>query len=233
MGVIWKVVEAPSAEVVEAPSGQKLELALKTISFSAAMYEVESLEIECQNPFTIDAEFEILLEGIAFHTASKVVKVKAQGAAKLTVTFLPLDAREYFLGHLRFADAKAGEFFYDLCGTACLPIPLETYMISSQSGFIGVRELIVPHGNVQRDRARMYLKSRGVTDMQPLADTVQYDVELSSQYYTAPRQIMVGPEVGRLRLDFRPTEPGIYPCTVKLTSDDDVRIYQIEGRSVS
>merc|ERR1711920_512508 len=102
----------------------KLEHALKTISFSAAMYEVESLEIECQNPFTMDAEFEILLEGMtacdqetsevvdaaaAFHTASKVVKVKAQGAAKLTVTFLPLDARVRFLGHLRFADAKAGE----------------------------------------------------------------------------------------------------------------------------
>jgi len=33
----------------------------------------------------------------------------------------------------------------------------------------------------------------------------------------------------KLSLEFRPREPGVYPCTVTLTSDVDIRIYQIEG----
>merc|ERR1719401_3203999 len=36
--------------------------------------------------------------------------------------------------------------------------------------------------------------------------------------------------VAKLTLEFRPKEPGVYPCVVKLTSDVDVRIYQIEGQ---
>jgi hypothetical protein len=35
--------------------------------------------------------------------------------------------------------------------------------------------------------------------------------------------------VAKLSLEFRPKEPGVYPCTVTLTSDVDIRIYQIEG----
>jgi len=34
---------------------------------------------------------------------------------------------------------------------------------------------------------------------------------------------------GKLSLSFHPKEPGIYPCTVTLTSAMDTRIYQIEG----
>merc|ERR1719440_741626 len=36
--------------------------------------------------------------------------------------------------------------------------------------------------------------------------------------------------VAKLSLEFRPKEPGVYPCVVKLTSDVDIRIYQIEGQ---
>jgi len=39
----------------------------------------------------------------------------------------------------------------------------------------------------------------------------------------------VGPISSKLSLEFRPREPGVYPCTVTLTSDVDIRIYQIEG----
>merc|ERR1719399_1834597 len=34
---------------------------------------------------------------------------------------------------------------------------------------------------------------------------------------------------GQLNIEFRPKEPGVYPCTITLTSDVDLRIYQIEG----
>lgn len=38
-----------------------------------------------------------------------------------------------------------------------------------------------------------------------------------------------GGSVAKLTLEFRPKDPGVYPCTVTLTSDVDIRIYQIEG----
>ena len=33
----------------------------------------------------------------------------------------------------------------------------------------------------------------------------------------------------KLALEFRPREPGVYPCSVILTSAIDMRIYSIEG----
>ena len=36
-------------------------------------------------------------------------------------------------------------------------------------------------------------------------------------------------QVAKLVVEFWPKEPGVYPCTVTLTSDVDIRIYQFEG----
>jgi len=131
--------------------------------------------------------------------------------------------------------------------------------------------LILPHRNVQMDRARMWLehKAMGAGPRQPLPDTITYDVKLSSPYFLAPRTVTVSngnrtdvssksdskqhPRAGtnaaerkasnsntknesvdgkggsvyqnsKLSLEFRPKEPGVYPCTVTLTSDVDIRI---------
>ncbi|CAJ1445026.1 unnamed protein product [Effrenium voratum] len=42
-------------------------------------------------------------------------------------------------------------------------------------------------------------------------------------------QSPVASQVAKLVVEFWPKEPGVYPCTVTLTSDVDIRIYQFEG----
>jgi hypothetical protein len=259
----------------------------KTIPISAVLYEVGTVDIECENPFTEDADFQVTLKEMyacdadknqvksrrcenmePFHLNSNPcrLKVRANSSARLTVSFLPFDAPHHFFGYLGFYDTKAGEFYYELFGTSTAPNPLENYKLSVRAEDIGSKDLILPHRNVQMDRARMWLEGRGSGVKQALPDTITYDVKLSSPYYTSPKQVTVttatrvggpadrgekgganarastlattdrrpsvdagskgnttgGPSVSKLSLEFRPKEPGVYPCVVKLTSDVDI-----------
>jgi len=266
--------------------------ARKTIPIAAVLYEVGTVDIECENPFNEDAEFQVSLREMMACDADKNqvrskrcenvdpfhlntnpcrLRVKAQSTSRLTVSFLPFDAPANFVALLGFFDAKAGEFYYELFGTSTAPHPLESYKLSVKAEEIGTKELILPHRNVQMERARMWLEGRGSGVRQSLPDTIVYDVKLSSQYYTSPKQVTVVNTMGKLgdknetkatrsstlaasserrpsadagksgtsaipgsvaklSLEFRPKEPGVYPCVVKLTSDVDIRIYQIEGQ---
>jgi len=274
----------------------------KTIPVSAVLYEIGTVDIDVENPFGEDAEFQLSLredtvcdadknpikskrcENVApFHLGSNRMRAKANGTAKFTVSFLPFEAPAHFVALLGFFDSKAGEFYYELFGTSSPPIALETYKLQVKAEELGTKELILPHRNVQMDRARMWLDHRGTGAKQNLPDTIIYDVKLSSMFYAAPKQVTVvnqtkvgagerekvdsknptrgstvappaadrrpsadpqekagtgkaatnaatGPgSVAKLSLEFRPKEPGVYPCTVTLTSDVDIRIYQIEG----
>lgn len=128
-----------------------------------------------------------------------------------------------------------------------------------KAGEIGTKELILPHRNAQMEKARTWLESRSTGGKQVLPDQITYDVKLSSPHYLAPKQVTVNlsqkvPEKDRaggrgtnistssnhnintverlsskLSIEFRPKEPGLYPCTVMLTSDVDTRVYQVEG----
>mmetsp|Transcript_20679 Transcript_20679/g.39293 ORF Transcript_20679/g.39293 Transcript_20679/m.39293 type:complete len:2902 (+) Transcript_20679:155-8860(+) len=261
----------------------------KTVPIAAVLYEVGTVDIELENPFTEDAEFEVRLKDMhvcdaernpvrsrrcenvdPFHLNMTRLRVKANGTSRLTVSFLPFDAPAHFVALLGFYDAKAGEFYYELFGTSSAPHPLENYKLSVKAEEIGTKELILPHRNVQMERARMWLENRGSGVKQQLPDSIVYDVKLSSQFYTSPKQVTVvntmgkmdkgdpklsrtstmantadrrpsvepgkgtggsvGGNVAKLSLEFRPKEPGVYPCVVKLTSDVDIRIYQIEGQ---
>jgi hypothetical protein len=270
--------------------------ARKTIPIAAVLYEVGTVDIEVENPFNEDAEFAVNLREMnvcdaeknpirsrrceavePFHLNStpQKLRVKSNSTSRLTVSFLPFDAPAHFVALLGFFDAKAGEFYYELFGTSTAPHPLESYKLSVKAEEIGTKELILPHRNVQMERARMWLEGRGSGVKQSLPDSIVYDVKLSSQYYTAPKQVTVVNTMGRagggdktdskmnrsstvaasadrrpsveagktgastgtvpgsvakLSLEFRPKEPGVYPCVVKLTSDVDIRIYQIEGQ---
>lgn len=262
----------------------------KTIPVSAVLYELGTVDVELENPFAEDAEFQLILRESTvcdadrnpikskraeayepFHLSLQRVRVKAHGTAKLTVTFLPFEAPAHFVALLGFFDQKAGEFYYEIFGTSSPPLPLETYKLQVKAEEPGTKELILPHRNVQMDRARMWLEHRGSGTKQQLPDTILYDVKLSSPFFLAPKQVTVvnamgksselaskndpkpaarnadrkpsqgttkgmgegagtvGPSVAKLSLEFRPKEPGVYPCTVTLTSDVDIRIYQIEG----
>lgn len=291
----------------------------RTIPVSAVLYEIGTVDIDLENPFSEDAEFQLILRESTicdadrnpvrskrcesyepFHLSVNRVAVKANGSAKLTVYFMPFDAPANFVTLLGFFDQRAGEFYYEIFGTSSPPLPLETYKLQVKAEEPGTKELILPHRNVQMDRARMWLDHRGASSRQQLPDTIVYDVKLSSPYFLAPKQVTVvnavpradggqssktdaGPNggqqgqqqgqqggqqrgragdssgapgerkssaggasgdgvrggggqgtasaasVARLSLEFRPREPGVYPCTVTLTSDVDIRIYQIEG----
>lgn len=265
----------------------------KTILVSAVLYEIGTVDIDLENPFDEDAEFQLMLrESMVcdadrnpvrskrceayepFHLNESRVPVKAHATAKLTVKFLPFDAPAHFVAYLGFFDQRAGEFYYELFGTSSPPLPLENYKLQVKAEEPGFKELILPHRNVQMDRARMWLEAHGAGSKQHLPDTIVYDVKLSSPYFLAPKQVTVvsansksvegsktdsksvvarsanatgernpsndtkdrtagtngiSPSVAKLSLEFRAKEPGVYPCTVTLTSDVDVRCYSIEG----
>lgn len=262
----------------------------KTETVSAVLYEVGTVDIDLENPFSEDADFQVNLREMTlcdadknpifakrceniepFHLSQNRVRVKANGTSKLTVSFLPFEAPAYFVAYLGFFDTRAGEFYYELLGESSPPSPLENLKINVKAGDFGFKEIMFPHCNVQMQRARSFLENRGVSVKQTLPDSVVYDVKLSSPYYTAPKQVTVVNSLSRqpvdkarggagggqaaadrklslepsgskggasvpapghnaqLRLEFRPKEPGVYPCTVTLTSDVDIRIYQMEG----
>eukprot|EP00439_Symbiodinium_sp_Y106_P053673 s729_g7.t1 len=83
----------------------------KTINVSAVLYEVGTVDVELENPFSEDAEFTVALrestvcdaeknpvpskrcEGMeAFYLSSTRCRVKAGATGKLTVSFLPFEA---------------------------------------------------------------------------------------------------------------------------------------------
>jgi len=265
----------------------------RTIPVAAVLYEIGTVDVDLDNPFGEDADFQISLRDSMvcdadrnpikskrcenfepFHLSVNRIRVKAGAPAQLTVSFLPFEAPANFSVLLGFFDSKAGEFYYELFGTSLPPGPLETYKLQVKAETLGTKELILPHRNVQMDRARMWLEHRNAGSKQPLPDTIIYDVKMSSPFFTGPKQVTVvnamggstgpagakgmgrsgnqnpaerrpsadprekpGPagtgslasNVAKLSLEFRPKEPGVYPCTVTLTSDVDIRIYQIEG----
>jgi hypothetical protein len=265
----------------------------KTISVSAVLYEVGTVEVEMENPFNEDAEFQLNLSSVQicdadrnpvksklaepvdpFHLGTTRLKVKAGGSSKITVSFLPFESPAHYTALLGFYDSKVGEFYYELFGTSSPPTPLETYKMQVKAEELGSKEIILPHRNIQMDRARQWLENRGAGGKGALPDSITYDVKLSSPFYTAAKHITVvaqgkplmpaekgkaggqagaSPDAprqkmsvdsgkgntatlgggaansGKLSLEFRPKEPGVYPCTITLTSDTDLRIYQIEG----
>lgn len=261
----------------------------KTIQVSAVLYEVGTVDVELENPFAEDAEFSVALrectccdaekhpvpskrsEGMeAFYLSVTRCRVKAGGTSKITVSFLPFEAPAHFTALLGVFDSKAGEYYYELFGTSSPPLPLETYKMQVKAEASGTKDIILPLRNMQVERARSWLESRGAGPRPLPPDYIVYDVKVSSPYYTAPKQVVVhngqmregkgdgkganrsgtngaldrqndrrnsalpkaagiAPQVAKLVVEFWPKEPGVYPCTVTLTSDVDIRIYQFEG----
>lgn len=181
----------------------------KTIPVSAVLYEIGTVDIDLENPFSEDAEFQLSLRESSvcdadrnpvksvrgenvepFHLGNSRCRVKAGGSGKLTVSFLPFEAPAHFVALLGFFDSKAGEFYYELFGTSSPPLPLETYKLQVKAEASGTKNLVLPHRNQQMDRARMWLESRAAgTKLGALPDQITYDVKLSSPYYTAPKQV--------------------------------------------
>merc|ERR1719161_2076803 len=172
--------------------------------------QVGTVDVEMENPFNEDAEFQLNLSSVQicdadrnpvksklaefidpFHLGTTRLKVKAGGTSKITVSFLPFESPAHYTGLLGFYDSKVGEFYYELFGTSSPPTPLETYKMQVKAEELGSKEIILPHRNIQMDRARQWLENRGAGGKGGLPDTITYDVKLSSPFYTAAKQITV------------------------------------------
>jgi len=178
-----------------------------------------------------------------FHISVNRLKIKAKGSAKMTISFLPFEVAHYSAS-LGFYDSKVGEFMYELFGSASTPAPLESYKIQVKAGEVGIKELILPQRNIQLDKARQWLEQKDSTTrgrIKSLPETISYDVRLSSSFYQTQKQVIVGKKPdspkkgtdnvtpGKMTLEFKPGEPGVYPCSIVLRSDTDFRIYTLEG----
>lgn len=182
----------------------------KTEHVAAVLYEVGTVDVELENPFGEDAEFQLKLvdptvcdaeknpikskrcEGVEpFYLSTQRVRVRANGTSKVTVSFVPFDAPAYFVALLGFYDSKAGEFYYELFGKSSAPQPLDTIKISVKAEENGTKDLILPHKNIQMEKQRTQLEAKGAAMKAQLPDSIVYDVKLSSPFYTAPKSVTV------------------------------------------
>eukprot|EP00392_Amoebophrya_sp_AT5.2_P009549 g9577.t1 len=181
-----------------------------------------------------------------FHLSQNHVKIKGGGSAKISVSFLPFEVG-HFVTQLQFYDSKAGEFYVELQGSSSAPAPLEQFKVAMKVEEVGLKEVILPFRNVQMDKARQWVEAKlmreGKTQaavlqvLRPLPEKAVYEIQLSSPFYKAPKDVTVfakpgeaeATNNGKLSLEFRPKEPGVYPCSITLVSNLDTRIYQIEG----
>ncbi|CAD7936763.1 unnamed protein product [Amoebophrya sp. A120] len=183
-----------------------------------------------------------------FHLSQNHVKIKGNGSAKISVSFLPFEVG-HFVTQLQFYDSKAGEFYIELQGSSSTPAPLEQFKVAMKVEEVGLKDIVIPFRNPQMDKARQWLEAKLVREgktqaavlqvLKPLPDKAVYDIQLSSPYYkfaskdlttyAKPANEAEMAASGKLQLEFRPKEPGVYPCSITLHSNLDTRIYQIEG----
>ncbi|CAD7959898.1 unnamed protein product [Amoebophrya sp. A25] len=179
-----------------------------------------------------------------FHLSQGHVKIKGNSSAKISVSFLPFEVG-HFVTQLQFYDGKVGEFYIEVQGSSTPPGPLELFKVAMKVEEVGLKELAIPYRNSQLDKARQWIEAKMIREgksqgavaqvLRVLPEKVTYDIQLSSPYYKSPKEIIVHrPEgstdsSGKLNLEFRPKEPGVYPCSITLVSSLDIRIYQVEG----
>ena len=233
-------------------------------AITSTLYDSSTMDLEIDNPFTEDAEFEIRLNNSlivsaedrtecksslasplpAFHASTNKVKVKAGSSSNVKLTFLPFELAT-FLCNISVYDSQVGEYQLEVIGTSeKSTASLETYKLTAKSGETGVKEIQVPARNPTFDKARAQFenpKGLNAGKVATLPDVVEYKVSLSSPYYNAPESVNVAMTksakskgddeavMNKLNLEFLPTEPGVFPCTITLVSDLDTRIYKIEG----
>ena len=234
-------------------------------SITSTVYDPRTMELEIDNPFNDDAEFEVKLENSlieshedrtvrksslaaplpAFHSSANKVKVKAGSSSKVTLTFLPFELAT-FLCNISVYDSRVGEYQLEVVGTSEMSsASLDSYKLTAKSGETGVKEIQVPTRNPTFDKARAAFenpKGLNAGKVAQLPDVVEYKVSLSSPYYKAQESVQVAMVKGgkakggddqailnKLMLEFLPKEPGIFPCTIKLVSNVDTRIYTVEG----
>ncbi len=161
--------------------------------------------------------------------------MNSDSSTTLTLSFLPLELG-VFSAKICFYDPNVGEFFYEVSAKAEAPAPQGEGMsmvVKADGGDGGRRELGLALRNPALDKALAWLTQRK-KEVPVYFSTVgtvplTYDVKLSSKYYATAPQFTLGPDSTALAVEFRPKEPGTYPCTVTMVSPLDTRVLHIEG----
>ena len=193
----------------------------------------------------------------AFWTAQDVINVKKNDKAKLVMQFIPF-VRGNYSCKVTLSDEKVGEVIHIIKGTALHPVPFEKVSFQTELATPQSKDIVVPQKNVSQEKGATVLhnerfkgfksKMKGTDKHDKSAEVnVKYKVEYSSPFFTGPKELaMVGEKTeeepkkkgvpkGQLSLHvtFQPKGPGVYPGRITLTSDGDVRIIDIEGKSRS
>lgn len=94
-----------------------------------------------------------------FHLLNEKVKVRAGATVKLMLSFLPFEIGN-FASLIGFYDSKVGEFYYEVHGKSAQPAPLEKYSLQIKVEEEGSKELIIPHRNVQAEKAKLWIETK-------------------------------------------------------------------------
>jgi hypothetical protein len=109
--------------------------------------------------------------------------------------------------------------------------------------------------NTLKERYKKFRIGRSIVPI-PDQESTTYQVEYSSPFFSGPREVTIhrkhalapvlptNPEQSSnqshipddrpmLLVTFTPREPGLYPCSVILSSPFDYRVYEIEGRAIA
>lgn len=137
-----------------------------------AIYEQGQIEVEVQNPFDKDADFQISIEHVykeetpskkkqpikkqlnwpAFFLKTKKIWIYKGQTAKVVILYQPMTLNNHVC-NLIFLDQKVGEIQYEITGFPKHPEPLQTMRFSCSVDDSGAIPLALPNKNILYSQA--------------------------------------------------------------------------------
>eukprot|EP00818_Percolomonas_sp_WS_P004310 CAMPEP_0117456020 /NCGR_PEP_ID=MMETSP0759-20121206/11661_1 /TAXON_ID=63605 /ORGANISM="Percolomonas cosmopolitus, Strain WS" /LENGTH=2921 /DNA_ID=CAMNT_0005249345 /DNA_START=158 /DNA_END=8920 /DNA_ORIENTATION=- len=234
---------------------------LQTFDASSTVFEMQRVELDIENPFDRTGLFKIQIQQSnnankkqhtflpdPFWYTSDHINIKAKDKKKLHIFYLPFAAGVGYHAKLLFSDPKVGEFVYAIKGTAEEPeSSVQSLKILCEAGEEETRDISLSTQNANTDRAFQQLRERNRKYRFTTNDTtkipeeslkkIKYKVVYSSRFFSGPTEIIIDRSKPNdkctLPVSFKPKSAGIYPCVIKMISDFDFRVLEIEGTARS
>lgn len=251
----------PATMVFLLQNNVKTDRFMKVFEVTTTVFETQRIELDIENPFDQTGLFKIQIQQWndgnkknhifmpdPFWYTSDHINIKGRDKKKLPIFFLPFNTGIEFQAKLLFSDPKVGEFVYSIKGTATEPeASVQSLKILCEADSQETRDITLSAQNATVDRALQQLKERNRKYRFTSNDTtkipedalnhIKYKVFYSSRYFTGQNEVTLDKtkpnEKLILPVNFKPKAAGIYPCTIKLVSDLDFRVLNIEGTARS
>eukprot|EP01064_Diplonema_japonicum_P004662 TRINITY_DN13060_c0_g1_i1.p1 TRINITY_DN13060_c0_g1~~TRINITY_DN13060_c0_g1_i1.p1 ORF type:complete len:2889 (+),score=686.18 TRINITY_DN13060_c0_g1_i1:67-8733(+) len=210
------------------------------------------------NPITYGEEASSGAFQDAFWTALDTISIKNKEKGKISFQFIPFMRGQYTC-RIVLVDDRVGEMVYMIRATGLPPVSVEKLSFQTELAVPQTKEMVLPLKNSAQEKGLNVLHSerfKGFKTKLKQGDknekvvdpgSLRYKVEYSSPFFTGPKEIAPkaekGEEEGRkkgglksplvLNITFQPKGPGVYPGKVTLTSPNDVRVIEVDGKSRS